>query len=423
MAKKYIPRIVDDILDFKLRSKGAVWIKGPKWCGKSTTAEKFARSKIFMQDESTRESNTLLAKINPSTFLEGDTPLLIDEWQVIPFIWNQIRMEVDRRDEFGQFIITGSRQPDEKDRKDQHSGTGRITDLTMRTMTLFESGESNGAISLEVLFDGGNPKAIRCDATLDDYAFYVARGGWPKAIGMEKDVALQQAIDYTEGIITSEMPDVGVTRSPERIRLLLRSYARNCSTQANNRTIKEDMKINDESTLDEDTIAKYVNALKSLFVVEESMAWNTNLRSKCAIRTSNTRYFTDPSIACAALGIRPKGLLKDIRLFGFLFENLCIRDLRVYSERIGGTVKHFRNSAGVESDAVITLRDGRWAAIEVKLGSEDLIDSAAKNLISLKNDVDSGNGGPSFLMVITATNAAYRREDGVWVVPIGCLGP
>lgn len=417
--KRYIPRIADKILDFKLNTKGAVWIKGPKWCGKSTTAKRFSKTCILMQDEETKEQNIQLAKTSPSYFLKGETPLLIDEWQTIPFIWNQIRTEVDKRDEFGQFILTGSVTPNEDNLKDQHSGTGRITSMIMRPMSLFESEESSGSISLKALFDSGNIEPTKCDISLEDYAFYTARGGWPKSIGLDVSYALQQAIDYYEGLVESDISHDS-KKNPERVRLLMRSYARNCSTQANNTTIKNDMIVNDSEKLDEDTIHQYVNSLKSLYVVEESEAWNPNVRSKTAIRTSNTRYFVDPSIACAALNLGPEGLMKDLRTFGLLFENLCIRDLRVYSEPLGGKVKHFRNGKGLESDAVITLKDGTWAAIEIKLGNPDLIEEAAKNLIELKNDV---NKEPAFLMIMTTTNSAYRRDDGIWVVPAGCLGP
>ena len=377
----------------------------------------------MMQDENTREQNILLAKTSPSIFLEGKPPVLIDEWQVIPFIWNQIRTEIDRRNAFGQFILTGSIMPDEKELEHQHSGTGRITDLIMRPMTLFESGESDGSVSLQKLFDGTDVMPTRCGHDLSDYAFYTARGGWPRAIGQPRDIALQQAIDYYDGLAEAEMSNAdGIGREPKRVRRLLRSYARNCSTQANNSTIKKDMQANDSGTLDEDTIFSYVTALKRLFVIEESGAWNPNLRSKTAIRTSDTRYFVDPSIACAALGIGPAGLIGDLRTFGLLFENLCIRDLRVYAERIGGTVKHFRNSAGLEADAVITLRDGRWAAVEVKLGSSDLIEEGARNLLALKDEAETEKAA-AFLMVLTAGSIACRRKDGVWVVPLGCLGP
>ncbi|MBO7409471.1 MAG: ATP-binding protein [Candidatus Methanomethylophilaceae archaeon] len=423
LVKRYIPRIVDAVLQFKLRSKGAVWIKGPKWCGKSTTAEQFARTVVRMQDEDQREQNIALAKMSPSDFLRGDTPMLIDEWQVIPFIWNQIRTEVDRRDEFGQFILTGSKQPSEADDSEVHSGTGRIATVSMRPMSLFESGESNGIVSLEKMF-GGNGSAGRCDLQLRDYAFCTARGGWPKAIGQDENVALEQAIDYLEGVIYSDLSiNDDVKRDPERVRLLLRSYARNCSTEASYNTIRVDMISNDSQSLDQDTISSYIKALKRIYVVEESEAWNPNLKSKAAIRTSNTRYFVDPSIACAALDIGPDGLMANLKLFGLLFENLCVRDLRIYADRLKGKVKHYRDSTGLEVDAVVTLRNGDWAAIEVKLGSSELIEEGATNLKRLADSLDPESKGPSFLMVLTGTGTAYLREDGVWVVPIGCLGP
>ena len=376
-----------------------------------------------MQDEDTREQNISLAKISPSSFLKGKTPLLIDEWQVIPFIWNQVRTEVDKRDEFGQFILTGSKQPDDSDDMERHSGTGRIATIIMRPMSLFESGESNGIVSLKKLFEGVG-SAGRCDAEFKDYAFYTARGGWPKSIGQNKEIALEQAIDYVDGIIYSDLSMNGSTvYDPDRVKLLLRSYARNCSTQANNTTIRDDMISNDSQSLDQDTIASYVKALKRIYVVEESEAWNPNLRSKTAIRTSNTRYFVDPSIACAALGIGPDGLIANIRLFGLLFENLCIRDLRIYSDKIKGEVKHYRDSTGLEIDSVITLRNGDWAAIEIKLGSDELIEEGARNLKKLMDSMDPLSKKPSFLMVLTGTSVAYQRDDGIWVVPLGCLSP
>ena len=422
--KKYLPRIADDILSFKLSTKGAVWIRGPKWVGKSTTAKQFANSCKFMQDEDTKDQNIHLAKMSPSTFLNEKPPLLIDEWQTIPFIWNQIRMEVDRRDEFGQFILTGSIQPDSEEMQKLHSGVGRISEMLMRPMTLYESRESNGSTSIERISKGGSPSPSVCEADIHDYAFYTARGGWPKAIDQPRTVALQQAIDYYEGIISADISVPGnVSRDRERTRLVLRSYARNCGTQAKITVIRDDISANDGLPPDEDTIRSYLNALKMLYVIEDSKSWNPNLRSKTAIRTSDTRYFVDPSIGCAALGIGPEGLIADLRTFGFLFENLCIRDLRVYSERVGGTVQHFRTSSGLECDAVVTFRDGGWIAAEIKLGGQDYIDEGAANLRKMVEMLDPGMRKPILLMVITATNAAYERDDGVWVVPLGCLGP
>ncbi len=430
MKGHYIPRIVDPILEFRLRSKGAVWIRGPKWCGKSTTAERFAKTVIRMQDEDYREQYLELARLSPSEFLSGETPVLVDEWQVIPFIWNQIRTEVDKRDEFGQFILTGSKQPEDspKNERYQHSGTGRIGVLTMRTLSLFESGESDGRISLKSLFEGKTPKACKCEKTLRDYAFYTARGGWPKAVGLEEDIALQQSIDYIEGLVHSNISfdsesEKVTKRDPSRVRLLLRSYSRNCSTQANYSTIREDMRTNDLESLDTDTIASYIKALTEMYVLEESKAWNPNLRSKTAIRTSNTRYFTDPSLACASLDVGPDGLIGDLKLFGLLFENLCIRDLRTYAEAMNGEVKHYRDASNLEVDAVITLRNGDWAAIEVKLGSKERIEEGVNNLHDLVEKLDPKMRRPRFMMILTTTNVSYVRDDGIMIVPLGNLGP
>ena len=424
MPRQYFSRIADEILDFKLKTKGAVWIRGAKWCGKSTTAERFAKSCIFMQDEGQKEQNMSLAKLDPSYFLQKDPPLLIDEWQEIPFIWNQIRFEIDRRDEFGQFILTGSVVPNEKDMVNQHSGIGRITKMTMRPMSLFESLESSDAVSIERLFAGTQSGSARCDKSVLDYAFFTVRGGWPKAIGLGERVALEPVKGYYNSIISTQLRTADrVRRNPDNVNLLLRAYARNCGTQANNSVLKRDMESYGEGKLDEDTIHSYVCALKDLFLIEESEAWIPNLRSKTAIRTSNTRYFVDPSIACAALGIDQKGLLADLKTFGSLFENLCVRDLRIYADRIGGKVKHFRTADGLECDVVIILEDGSWGAVEIKLGDSKHIEEAADNLKKLNDNIVPEMKKPLFLMVLTTVNVAYRREDGIWVVPLGCLGP
>lgn len=422
--KEYLHRIADDLLRFKLRSKGAVWIRGPKWVGKSTTAGMQAKSSVFMLDSESRDSYVQLASVAPRTFLDKEPPLLIDEWQTIPFIWDQIRMEVDRRDEFGQFILTGSVQPDPDVMSKMHSGIGRITEMMMRPMTLFESHESTGSISLEAIVRGDKPAPCRCDADLHDYAFYTARGGWPKAIGRDRDVALQQAIYYFEGIVAAEASGPGAKAlNRDRIRLILRSYARNCATQAKITAIRSDIKANDGASIDDDTIRKYLKALRALYVIEDSEAWNPDLRSKAAIRTSDIRYFVDPSIGCAALEIGPDGLISDMKTFGFLFENLAVRDLRVYAERIGGTVKHFRTSNGIECDAVITFGNGSWIAAEVKIGGRQLIDEGARNLKKMLDALGPGVKRPMLMMVVTATGIAYEREDGIWVVPLACLGP
>ncbi len=422
--KEYMPRIVDEMLDFKLRTKGAVWIRGPKGCGKTTTAMRASKTAIMMQDESAKEQNIALAKMCPSELLKGDAPLLIDEWQTIPFIWNQIRFEVDNRDGFGQFILTGSSMPRHEDMIGQHSGIGRIIGMTMRPMSLFESGESCGSVSLKGLFSGIEQRCARHDLGLKDYAFLTARGGWPEAVVSERDSALQPAVGCFNQLVNGGTRNLDESaRDPDRLRLFLRAYARSCSSGSRYPAIKEYMAAIDGGSLDTDTIASYVKSMSRLFVIEESEAWNPNLRSKAAIRTSNTRYFVDPSIACAALGTGPEGLIKDLGTFGLLFENLCVRDLRIYSEPLGGTVKHYRDSNGLEADAVIILGDGSWGAVEVKLGSQDLIDEGERNLLKLASSIGNGMKKPSFLMVLTATSIAYRTENGVWVVPLGCLGP
>lgn len=419
----YLPRIADTILRDKLKSAGAVLIKGTKWCGKSTTAEQYAGSVVYMQNSREKEQNIALAKTAPDIFLEGKTPRMIDEWQVIPFIWDQIRFEVDHRKEKGQFILTGSSTPI-KDDAYEHSGIGRIVPMTMRPMALYESKDSNGSVSLETLFN--NPEAFngaKCDLNLKDYAYLLCRGGWPAAMNLERNEALEQAHIFYEGLVNEDINKVfGKTKNPERVKRLLRSYSRAISSEMSNARIREDIINNDEETFDEDTVASYINALSKLFVIEELPAWNTNLRSKTAIRSSNVRHFVDPSIAVAASGSGPEDLINDLETFGLWFESMCIRDLRVYSDRLKGEVYHYRDARGKEADAIIHLRDGRWGAVEVKLGSHDAINEGAANLLKLKDDIDTSKAKePSFLMILTATPYAYRREDGVFVVPLGCL--
>lgn len=423
-GRSYIPRLIDSTLEFALSSKGAVRIMGPKACGKKTAAMRFAKSFRSFQNGMDPEQDILLAKTDPQSFLTGETPMLIDEWQIVPRIWNVIRYEVDCRGEFGQFILTGSAAPDEKEMMMQHSGVGRIRNLMMRPMTLYESGESTGAVSLKGLFDGAAPKSAESPNALKDYAFFTARGGWPSSVGRTGKAALQQAREYV-GMLEGPYlrSATGAARDPERIGKLLRSYARSCGTQANRSAMRKNIEANDGGSLSEDTIGSYIDALKSVYVLEDSPAWDPYVRSKAAVRTSDTRYFVDPSLACASLGLGPDGLMSDIRTFGPLFENLCIRDLRVYSDLIDGSVRHFRNSKGLEADVVITLRNGSWAALEVKLGGQEFIDEGAKNLLKVAADYGAEGRPPAFLAVITATDYAYRRDDGVWVIPLGCLGP
>lgn len=419
--KEYFPRIADDILDFKLRTCGAVLIRGPKWCGKSTTAEQKARSKVYMQDMSQRNQNIELAKNAPDLFLKGDTPKLIDEWQIIPFIWDQIRFEIDHRNELGQFILTGSAMPQEGGY--EHSGIGRIVPITMRTMSLYESRDSVGTVSLSDLFANKEFKASKCDLDLKDYAYLLCRGGWPQAIGLEEDAALEQIYNFYEGLVYDDINRLfKKAKNPERIKLFMKSYSRAISSSMSNSEIKKDMLVNDASSLDEDTIASYLNALNKLYIIEELPAWNPNLRSKTAIRTSNTRHFVDPSIACAVLGLGPDDLINDLNTFGLLFESMCVRDLRIFSEKLNGQVYHYRDKKGLEADAIIHLRNGNWAAVEVKLRSQDSIEEGAKHLKELAEKIDIDKmKRPSFLMVLTASDYAYQREDGVYVVPIGCL--
>ena len=419
----YKNRIVDEILEKKLKGKGAVLIQGPKWCGKTTTAEQISKSILYMAKSDEKEQNLTMAEINPSLLLQGEVPRLIDEWQIAPKLWDAIRYEIDHRNAEGQFILTGSSVPAKMDDV-THSGTGRFAWLLMRPMSLYESGESNGQVSLIELFDGSKKIEGINNIDLEKMAYLVCRGGWPRAIFMEEEIALEQAYDYYDAIVNRDISEAdGISRNPERVKNLMRSYSRNMGTQASNDTLKSDMIANDSTSLDTDTVLSYVNALKKIFVVEEAPAWNPNLRSKTAIRTSDTRYFIDPSIAVASLGIGPKDLINDLNTFGLLFETLCIRDLRVYAESIKGKVYHYRDANDLECDAVIHLRDGSYGLIEIKLGGDSLINEGADTLKKLESRIDiTKMKNPSFLLVLTATGKyAYRREDGVYVVPIGCL--
>lgn len=421
--KEYKSRIADKILKNKLLSKGAVLIEGPKWCGKTTTAEQIALSVLYMTKPEDMKQNISLAEINPSLLLSGEVPRLIDEWQVAPKLWDAIRFEVDHRNLEGQFILTGSSVPINMDEV-THSGTGRYTRMIMRPMTLFESRESNGSVSLKDLFEGKNNITGTNNLSLEDVAYLCCRGGWPRATFMDKEIALEQAFDYLDSVINSDVSKVDdVTRNPERTKNIMKSYARNLGSQASNETIKSDVLKNDSFSLDTDTVLSYINALRKIFVVEDTMAWNPNLRSKTAIRTTETRYFVDPSIAVAALGIGPNDLINDLNTFGLIFENLCVRDLRVYAESLKGTVYHYRDASDLECDTVIHLRDGSYGLIEIKIGGDMLIEEGVNNLIKLQNKIDiTKMKKPSFLMVLTAIGKyAYKREDGVYVVPIGCL--
>lgn len=416
---EYRKRIVDELLAKKLKGKGAVLIEGPKWCGKTTTAEQMAQSVLYMD----KDDNLLLSEVNMSYILDGAVPRLIDEWQLAPGIWDAVRFEVDHRENhLGQFILTGSAVPADKS-KVHHSGTGRFGWLIMRPMTLFESGDSTGEVSLESLFNGADAVNGHTSHTLKDILFLLCRGGWPAALSMDETTALAQARDYVDAVVESDISRVdNVSRDPSLARRLMRSYARNMGQAVPVSTIRADV-CNGGNEPGDKTVAAYINALRQIYVIEDSPAWNPNLRSKSAIRTGNTRYFVDPSIAAASLRIGPEDLINDLRTAGLLFECLCIRDLRVYAEALDGDVFHFRDRNGIECDAVVHLRNGKYGLAEVKLGGESLIEEGAKTLRVLTGKIDTTKmPAPSFQMILTATgNYAYRRKDGIFVVPIGCL--
>ncbi len=417
--KSYLSRLCDTELLLALQSSGAVLIEGAKWCGKTSTAHNVSRSVLYMQDPDRAVANKAMADIKPSLLLKGETPRLIDEWQVAPVLWDAVRFEVDQRVTPGQFILTGSAVP--VDNVTAHTGTGRISRIRMRPMSLFESLESNGTVSLQALFSGKLDIEGISDLTIEQIAFALCRGGWPASVKLNGPSALRMARDYVEAVINYDVSRVDeIEKNPDRVRLLLRSLARNVGTLATFQTIKADIEAND-TTLSDKTISSYVNALSRIFVVEDLPAWLPSLRSKTAIRTSVKRHFVDPSIATAVMRINPEGVLKDFEYFGFLFEALCTRDMRIYAQANDGDVFHYRDKSGLESDLIVRLRDGRWGAIEVKLGNKQ-IDDAAQNLLKLKARINEDKmGEATFLMVITGGQYAYRRNDGVLVVPIGCL--
>lgn len=424
VANYYRPRVYDSVLRLKLQAAGAVLIEGAKWCGKTTTAEQVAQSSVYLQDPSTRDQNLLLARLEPQKLLDGPAPRLIDEWQDAPQLWDAIRYEVDRRDDFGQFLLTGSAVPADLSEA-RHSGTGRIARMTMRPMALAESGESNGGVSLRGLFAGEKIGVVPADSGgLEELAFLACRGGWPRSVGRTGDVALQMAFDYLDALCEVDVSRVdGVRRSPHRTRALLRSYARMVSSQGSLESMRQDVEQGGES-FGESSFLGYVDGLRRLFVIEDLPAWNPNLRSKTAIRTAPTRHFVDPSIAAAALGAGPGDLIADLNTFGLVFEDMCVRDLRAYVAPLGGEVLHYRDKLGRECDAVVRLRNGHYGLVEVKLGGSDLVEEGASSLLSLAARIDSSRmPAPSFLMVLTGVgDFAYPREDGVVVVPLRTLG-
>lgn len=422
-AKGYKPRILDKLLVRKLSGKGAVLLEGAKWCGKTTTAEQVAKSVVYMSEVGGIKQNLQLAEMNPKLLLKGEKPRLIDEWQIAPRLWDSIRFESDHSDGLGLFILTGSSVPADMSEV-MHSGTGRFGWLKMRPMSLWESGESTGEVSIKDLFEGKEKIEGVSNLDLERIAFIACRGGWPLAVSMQDEIALDQAFDYLKAVEQRDIQAADkVSRDPVRVHRLLRSYARHQGCQVSNAMLRADLVNNEGESLDEDTIASYIRALKSIFVVEDVEAWNPNLRSKTAIRAADTRYFTDPSIATAALGLGPNDLVVDLETFGFVFETLCMRDLRVFADAMNGAVYHYRDKSGLECDAVIHLRNGAYGLIEIKLGGDKLIEEGVNTLLTLSKRIDTTKmKNPSFLMVLTAVGTyAYQRKDGVYVVPIGCL--
>lgn len=417
----YMPRVSDQILQRALRSSGAVLIEGPKWCGKTRTAKQVAKSFLYMQDPDKKTAYLQTASIKPSLLLKGDKPRLLDEWQIAPILWDAVRFSVDEQNQTGLFILTGSAVP--VDNQTSHTGTGRIARMRMRTMSLFESMDSNGSVSLQQLFQGEKEIAGLNEISIEYLAQLITRGGWPASIGQDIEVAEQRARDYVEAVINQDISSVeGVEKRPYKVRALLSSLARNISTEASQATLIRDVEGFEEG-ITAPTVASYINALERIFVVENLPAWSPALRSKTTLRTAAKRHFTDPSIATAIMGITASQLLEDFQTFGLLFESLCIRDLRVYADALDGHVFHYRDKTGLESDAILVLRDGRWAAFEIKMGANEF-DQAAANLKKISERVDTDKmKKPSYLMILTATEFAYQRPDGVFVVPLGCLKP
>lgn len=421
--KTYKHRIADEILKRKLMGKGAVLVQGPKWCGKTTTAKQIAKSLLDLGNPGELSNAMETLQIVPKKLLEGDVPRLIDEWQTIPELWDMIRSEVDNRGEMGQFILTGSSVPMDENKR-MHSGNGRYGWINMRPMSLWESGESNGKISLADLFEGNTFEPFDYSMDVNTLAFQICRGGWPQSTFMEGEIALDQARDYYETIYKVDIHRVDkVRRNSERTRLLLKSYARNTGSATSFSKMSADIKENDNADISYETISDYIDALKKLFVLEDMPAWNPNLRSKSAIQSSDTRYFIDPSIATSALSLGPKDLINDMSTFGLFFESMAVRDLRTYADALNGDLFHFRDSSGLECDAVLHRRNGEYGLIEIKLGGNNNIEKGAETLKHLAEVIDTDKmKAPAFLMVLTGVGQyAYRRPDGVFVVPIGCL--
>ena len=422
--RMYYPRLVEKEIELKLRTSGAVVVAGPKFCGKTTTCMLYQKSFVKLN---TKQA-IAMARLNPKAMLKGETPRLIDEWQKAPDIWNQVKDDLDFNYEFGKYILTGSSTPADKTEV-HHSGAGRIAPVMMRPMSLWESQDSKGGVSLGDLFNGGEEFTwdTNQDFTLDDVAFLLCRGGWPISVLAPKDIAIEITKNYWNGLFAFEDQENERFRNkkPEVLKMIIRSYARHISTEATISTIIADVRQSNERTMDTKTFDDYLEALKDLYILEDMRAWNPNIRSKTSIRSTPTRHFVDTSIACRALGVMPEDLLADLESFGLFFEDMAVRDLKVYAGTLGGEVRHYRDNAGLECDAVIHLENGQWGAIEIKLGGDDLIEAGASSLKRLKAKLaeKSDEKAPSFLMVLTAVGSSYQREDGVYVIPINLLMP
>lgn len=419
---EYIKRYVENDITRALRSSGAVVVVGPKFCGKTTTSMRFQKSFIKLNTD----SRIKLARLNPRQVLEGEQPRLIDEWQTVSEIWNCVKEDLDNDYQFGKYILTGSSTPVDKT-EIHHSGAGRIASVKMRPMSLFESGESKGSVSLMDLFDGKRLGKFdeNDDFTLQNVAFLTCRGGWPISVISDKSVSLDVTRNYYNSLFVFEDCDNENFRNkrPDVLKMILRSYARNISSEASKQSIIEDVKQTNERSMDTKTFDDYLEALQDLYIISDIQAWNPNIRSKTSIRSTPTRHFVDTSIACRALNIFPEDLMNDLESFGLFFEDLAVRDLSIYAQAHGGEIRHYRDRAGLECDAVIHLEDGRWGAVEIKLGGEKLIEDGAKSLNTLKNKINekSTEPNPSFMMILTARGPLYQREDGIFVVPINCL--
>ena len=417
--KKYLPRLIEIEIAKQLKAMGCVVIDGPKWCGKSTTGERFAKTIIKLQKKEVLNKYKTFAETDSSLLFEGERPIMFDEWNLLPELWDYVRVEVDESKGRGDFILTGSAKPLED--PNRHSGIGRIVKVKMRPLSLWESEESTGKVSLGDLFKGVQKISGTCSLKLKDIAYLICRGGFPETIGEERDTALTLSKNYYKALVEHDITNVDdIKRNPERAKKILQSYSRNISSCATNKTIKDDITSTDD-TLDEKTLSSYTNAFKKLFVIEDIIAWSPKLRSATTIRASHKRQLVDPSIAAAALGASPDDLINDMNTFGLLFESLCIRDLRIYAESLGGEIYHYQDNGGLEADAIVHLENGDWGAVEIKLGAHD-IDMAAANLLKLKDRVDEKKmKEPKFLMILTGLDYGYTRQDGVHVVPIGCL--